>query len=388
MTCSNRQRLGMTALGLVAGALATAPMQAAAEGPAPGNYEIGFVTEITGPIASAGVSYWRGAQLAAEEINDSGWIAENVTISFDDKESGSDAARAVQALTQFAADRDIIATACCILSPVAGAMRPVAQNAGIPLVFYGATKPGLPELPWVTSIVPLPGPQEIKMTEYLVENVAPERVTYFVNADNDAFQQRLEAAKSIFEAAGVETAEVISILGSDTDFTAPATQAIATEPDLIQVWTTQTPAVGIVSALRARGYEGLITASDVLSPQQVFEKAGEAVSGVPFPIIFAPEVSGSEIGQEFQKNYEAEYGEPPDTYSAQGYTLAYYYGQALRSLEGEPTREEMAEALAAIDAVEHNPYGGLPIIDGQADVQTSLIVAWSPEGEIVRWTAE
>ena len=45
------------------------------------------------------------------------------------------------------------------------------------------------------------------------------------------------------EDAGVKTAGVVSILGSDTDFTAPATQAMGTNPDMIMVWTTQTPAV-------------------------------------------------------------------------------------------------------------------------------------------------
>ena len=365
-----------------------APGAAMAGGLAAGQYDVGFVTEKTGPIAAAGVSFWRGAELAAEEISKNEWMGKGTSIKLIDKESGSDAARSVQALSQFAADRDIIGVSCCILSPVAGAMRPVATSAKIPLVLYGATKPGLPELPYVTSIVALPGVQEERMTKNLIKDLKPKTVTYFVNADNDAFQGRFKAAQKIMEAAGVKTGQVISILSSDTDFTAPATQAIATKPDLIMVWTTQTPAIGIITSLRARGYKGHISASDVLSPEAVFKKAGAAVAGVPFPILFAPSVSNDKEAQAFVKNYDAKYGGTPDTYSAEGYTAIYYMAQGLRSIDGKPTRESLAQALASIKKIDHNVYGGLPMVNGQAQVDESLIVAWTPDGKLARWEAK
>ncbi len=363
--------------------LASAP--ANAQKLAPGEYSVGFITEITGPLAAAGISYWRGAQQAAEEINAGGWLGKGATLTLVAKESGSDAARAVQALTQFAADRNIVATTCCIISPVAGALRPVAVNAKVPLVLYGATRPGLPQLPFVSSVVVLPGPSEVKMMEQLVKVVKPKSVTYFVNADNDAFQDRFKAAQKTTEAAGVKTGGVVSILSNDTDFTAPATQAMATNPDLISVFTTQTPAVGIISALRARGYKGPISTSDVISPPAVFKKAGEAVVGIPFPIQFSADVSSTKEAKAFVANYEKKNKDSPDTYSAQGYTAVYYIAQGLRSLEGKPTREGLADAMAKIKAIDHNVYGGLPMIDGQADVRNSMLVAWSANGKLVPW---
>src|SRR5882757_5454618 len=98
----------------------------------------------------------------------------------------------------------------------------------------------------------------------------------------------------------------------------PATQAIATNPDLIMVWTSQTPAAGIIAALRSRGYNGKISASDVISPAPVFKKIGPALAGVPFAILFSSEVSGSPEAKKFVERYTKEFGEAPDTYSAQG----------------------------------------------------------------------
>jgi ABC-type branched-subunit amino acid transport system substrate-binding protein len=369
----------------VAAGVLLATTAANAQKLAAGEYSIGFITEITGPLAAAGISYWRGAQLAAEEINAEGWLGKGATLALVAKESGSDAARAVQALTQFAADRNVVATTCCIISPVAGALRPVAVNAKIPLVLYGATRPGLPQLPFVSSVVVLPGPSEVKMMEQLVKVIKPKTVTFFVNADNDAFQDRFKAAQKATESAGVKTGGVVSILSNDTDFTAPATQAMATNPDMISVFTTQTPAVGIISALRARGYKGPINTSDVISPPAVFKKAGEAVVGIPFPIQFSADVSSTKEAKSFVANYEKKNKDSPDTYSAQGYTAIYYIAQGLRSMEGKPTREGLAETLAKIKSVDRNVYGGLPMIDGQADVHNSMLVAWAASGKIVAW---
>ncbi len=368
----------------LAASLAFLPQSAIAT-PEAGEYGIGFVTEVTGPLAAAGISYFRGAQLAVEEINEQSLAGSGVKLKLVDKESGSDAARAVQALNQLAADRAIIATTCCILSPVAGALKPVATNAKIPLVIYGATMPGLPQLPFVTSVVGLPGPQEVKMTKVLAEKLKPKTVTYFVNADNEGFQGRFKASQKVMEDSGIKTAAVVSILSADTDFTAPATQAMATNPDLIMVWTTQTPAAGIIAALRSRGYTGHISSSDAISPAAVYKKIGAPLVGIPFPITFASEISNSVPAKKFVAGYELKFKEAPDTYSAQGYTAMYYLAQGLKSLDGKPTRETLAQALAGITRIEPNIYGGLPMIAGQAEVQTSQIANWTKDGKVAAW---
>ena len=379
-----RFRLAASAFALSIAAAVALPGSALAD-PDPGQYKIGFVAEETGPVASAGLSFLHGAELALEHVNATGLAGTDDTIVMDKKDSGSDAARSVQALTQFIADRNVLAVACCILSPVAGAMEPVATNAKLPLVLYGATRPGLPKLPYVTSIVVLPGPQEVKMTELLAEKLQPKTVTYFVNADNDGFQGRFKAAQKVMEDKGIKTGGVISILSNDTDFTAGATQAMATNPDLIMVWTTQTPAGGIIAALRNRGYTGPISASDVIAPAPMWDRIGEALVGVPFPVSFAAALADTPEAIAFADAYKAKYNSVPDNYASQGYMAIHYIAQGLKSLTGKPDRESLAQAMAAITQIEPNVYGGLPMKDGQADVQEALIANWTKEGVIGPW---
>ena len=371
--------------GLLSGLSAVAMAPAATAAPDAGEYGVGFITENTGPLAAAGLSYHRGAQLALEELNASGWIGQGVKLRLVEKESGSDAARAVQALNQLVADRGVVAVTCCILSPVAGALRPIVASSKIPLVVYGATMPGLPQLPYMTSVVALPGPQEVKMSKVLVDVLKPKTIAYFVNADNEGFQGRFKAAQKVMEEAGVKTAGVVSILSSDTDFTAPATQAMGLNPDLIMVWTTQTPAAGIIAALRQRGFKGHVSASDVISPQPVFKKIGAPLVGIPFPITFAPEISSTPEAKKFIAAYEAKFKDTPDTYAAQGYTSAYLIAQGMKPLSGKPTREALAESIAKIGAIEPNIYGGVPMVNGQAEIKESIIAAWSADGKVVAW---
>ena len=63
-------------------------------------------------------------------------------------------------------------------------------------------------------------------------------------ADNETYQGRMKASQKIMEESGAKTSGVISIFGADTDFTAPATQAMALNPDMIQIYAIQTPTAG------------------------------------------------------------------------------------------------------------------------------------------------
>ena len=97
---------------------------------------------------------------------------------------------------------------------------------------------------------------------------------------------------------------------------------------MIMVWTTQTPAAGIIAALRARGYSGAIATSDAIAPAPVFKKIGEPLAGIPFPLVFAPELAATPEAKAFVAAYTKVVGEAPDVYSAQGYTAIYLIAQA------------------------------------------------------------
>ena len=351
---------------------------------APGEYKVGFVTENTGAIASAGQSYWQGAQLAAEEIKNTRYLGGSFIV-LDPKESGSDAARAIQAMHQFVADRNVIATTCCILSAVAGSLKPIVAEAKLPLVIFGATASGLPQPPWVYSMTILPGPKEVATAIKVADAVKPKTAAYILAADNEAFKGRMNGAKEALEARGVSTVGVVNVLTKDTDFTASATQAMGLKPDMILVFATQGAAAGAISALRERGYTKTIVGNDVLSPAAIFKKMGPSVVGVPFPVGFSSSVVESPKAKAFVSAYESKFKAPPDIYSAQGYQVVWFIAQGLKSINGKPTRESLATALEKVGTLEHDVYGGEQMKNGQAETNGTLVVTWSPDGKLVPW---
>jgi ABC-type branched-subunit amino acid transport system substrate-binding protein len=365
---------------LAAGMATAAPLE-------PGDYKIGFVSEVTGPIAFAGNSFLHGAQLAVEEINAGGTLGKGITIGLVDKDSGSDAARSIQNVNQFLADRNVVAVSCCVLSPVANSVKPITTNAKIPLIIYGATMAGLPAPPFVYSMTVLPGPKDTATAIAVANATKPKTAVYFLAADNDAFKGRMLATQKALEAAGVQTAGTVNVLTADTDFTAAATQAMGMKPDEILLYTTQAPAVGIIAALRQRGYTGTIVGNDVLAPDSVFKKLGPAVAGIAFPIGFSADLATTDTAKSFVAAYKAKFNAAPDIYSAQGYETVWFVAQGLRAAGGKPTREDLANALATQKDIEHNVYGGEPIVGGQIETKDTLIVAWSPDGKVVPWTA-
>lgn len=347
-------------------------------------YKVGFITENTGAIASAGQSYWNGAQLAADEIKASKYLGGG-SIVLEPKESGSDAARAIQAMHQFVADRSIIATSCCILSPVASSLKPIVAEAKLPLVIFGATAAGLPAPPWVYSMTILPSPKEVATAIKVADAVKPRTAAYILAADNDAFKGRMNAVKEAMEARGVSTAGIVNVLTKDTDFTAPATQAMGLKPDVILVFATQGAAAGAISSLRERGYTKTIVGNDVLAPAAMFKKMGPAVVGVPFPVSFSSSVADTPKAKSFVDAYQAKFNTTPDIYSAQGYQVVWLIAQGLKSVSGKPTRESLAEALSKVSTLDHDVYGGEQMKNGQAETSGTLVVTWSPDGKLVPW---
>jgi ABC-type branched-subunit amino acid transport system substrate-binding protein len=284
------------------------------------------------------------------------------------------------------ADRNIIATTCCILSPVAGSVKPIVAQAKMPLVIYGATAAGLPAPPWVYSMTILPGPKDTATALAVADAVKPKNVAYIVADDNDAFKNRMAATRQALEARGITTAGVVNVLTRDTDFTAAATQAMGLKPDAILVYATQGAAAGAITALYDRGYKQTIVGNDVLSPAPIFKKMGPSVVGVPFPVSFSDSLADSAEAKAFIAAYQTKFKTPPDIYSAQGYQVVWFLAQGLKSISGQPTRESLATALSRITKLEHQVYGGQEMKNGQAETTGTLVVSWSADGKLVRWT--
>jgi ABC-type branched-subunit amino acid transport system substrate-binding protein len=370
------------AIGIAAAAALLASMTVGGAHAVPeGEYFIGYSSDRTGQFSENGTAYFRGFETAVEEINRTEYMGKGAKLVVVEKEAGMTPPRHIQNMNQFIADPRIVAVTCCFFSPVVRAIKPVIEGK-IPLVVTGATRADLASPPWIFNVTPLPGPNDIKAASHVVDMLGVKKAAYLVTGDNDANRLRLEGVRAAMEAKGVQTLGTVSLLSSDTDFSAAATQLINLAPDAIII---NEPRPAPIAALRDRGWTGVIVTTDSMNLKTSFDKVGAALVNAPFAITFSAELPHSEVAQTFIDAFNAKYGRVPDQYSAQGYTGAWMIAQALRGMPEAPTRESLSAALADISVIERNVYGGVAVKNGQAEVKDVYIVSWTADGKIAPW---
>lgn len=365
-----------------------APTTTAVEGLAPGNYTFGFIATTSGSVAFAGVPHLQGLQLAEQEINDSGFLGEGVTIEFLVEDGAGDQPTAIAIADRYIANDDVLGIVCCALSSVSGAISPNIVASGLPWAIHAAIAPALTEPPNVVRSFPLSQPSTRAIAEAAVAAFAPTNAVVVVTADNDGLQSDKDANVAVLEAAGVEVLGVVDTFAADTDLSGAATQVIAMDPAIVFLAQLGNVEVLMVQELRDRGYAGPIVGNLAIATSETYAQAGETLLGTIMPLAF---FAGKEdpMVQDFASKYEAAYGTTPDIFAAQGWQVAWFMATALKN-GGEGTRDAVLQGMLDIEEMD-TVFGKLTWSDpGEATIEAWTFVQWSADGVLVLWdgTAE
>ncbi|MBN8892071.1 MAG: amino acid ABC transporter substrate-binding protein [Rhodospirillales bacterium] len=354
-----------------------------------GIYRLGFLTSAAGPLALEAESFRRGAQLAVAQINAGGLLGPGTRLDLAERDAGDDAAQAVRRYDGLLADPRVMAVACCVRTASAAALAPLARRDRIPLVLYGAGGGELAAPPFVYSVAGWPAADEPGLLRRMARALGARNAAYFMPADDAGLRARAAAARAALEKAGLHTLGTAEAPSADTDMTVPATRLAALRPDLIVLYATALPSGRLVAALRGRGWQGAIAATDALAPAALFARVGPVLAGVPFAADFAvPDPARGAGGGRaaFTRAYEAMFAGPPDPYGARGYTAVWLVAQALRTLPGQPDRAALARAMARLGRLDADAYDGMSMRGGQMVVRSPRFLAWTADGGLARWT--
>jgi ABC-type branched-subunit amino acid transport system substrate-binding protein len=347
---------------------------------------IGIIVAETGPLAGAGRSWLQGATIAANHVNDQGVIGSGRKIELVKKEGSEDPAKSASVAAQLAADKSILGLACCILSPVAGAVKPIAIAQKVPLDIWGATEPNMAQLPYVIRTTTMPQPANEVIGKTVAEKKSLKSAAYSVMTDNAGIVSQAAAFKKGLESAGVSDLGQVGILSKQTDFTSTAAQLIQKNPESIVVAATQSEAVGMIAALHDKGYQGQIITGETVVGTGVFKSQPDALDKVPFPVYYLASAANSQ-GKKFADDYKKQYGADPDDFAAQGYNAIWTMAVGLKAAGDKPTRESLIKALGELKSVDNTIYGTVTFNGGQLDASAIVkIVSYTkPNGEIQLW---
>ncbi|TDC47466.1 ABC transporter substrate-binding protein [Actinomadura sp. KC345] len=380
-----RRSLAAPAAVIAAATLATACTGGTKEG----EVKIGFITALTGPVAFAGQTFANGIELAVDQANRENHLSGGRTIKLEKKEGAEKPSQAVDQARQLAVDQSVVGALCCILSPVAGAVKVITSDAELPLNIYGATDLGLQDPPYVVRTTTLPQEANKRLARKVAAEAKPESVAFAVTQDNSGWVSQHESFKEGFAGTGVRDLGTVNTLAAQTDFSGAAGELMAKNPEAVVISTLQQSAISLIRALRSRGYQGLLVTTEVIGSPGAFKAAGATLADVPFPVYFFAGSAGP-TGQEFARSYKAEYGTDPDAYAAQGYMAAYMMATAVKNAAtttgADVTRESVTEALSDIKRLDDTIYGNVEFRDGQLYAPDSIVhVTWTKDGRQRTW---
>lgn len=192
--------------------------------------KIGLSAPLTGEAASYGEAVLGGAQLAVKEINDAGGVnGRQIQLVAEDDQCNSTGATTMQKLINV--DK-VVAVTGPLCSAAAGPALPIAQNAGIPVVFQGSAPKLIQTGDWVFRNYPSDSFQGKYAAEYLYNNLKKNKVAV-IYVKNDWGMGIKEVFVNRFKELGGQVVFEDSVVQDSKDFRTILTKMKAVNPDAI-----------------------------------------------------------------------------------------------------------------------------------------------------------
>jgi branched-chain amino acid transport system substrate-binding protein len=319
-----------------------------------GEINVGYIFSLTGGASVYGTSQENGLLLAAEEINESGYLGD-ATLVMVKEDGGSTPEEAIAAMEKQVGENDVVAIIGPTLSTQAFAADPIAQEAGIPVMGVSNTANGitamgdyvfrnsLPE----ASVIPGNLAQAVEILGIETVGVLYSDNDDFSVSGYNVFSATLEELE--VEVIGTETFQI-----GDTNFDAQLTNLVFEEPDALVVSTLAAEATLLVEQARGLGYEGPIIGGNGFNTPAIAANVGEAADGVVVGAAWHI-TNPAEINVAFVEMYEEAYEVSPDQFAAQSYTGVWLMATAIRCADSTDPAE-IRDALAEIEEFD-SPLG-------------------------------
>lgn len=350
--------------------------------------KLGLITSETGPVAaSAGIPYFRGMTMAADEINEAGGIEigdssyEIELLQCDDQSTAEGASACGQQIVQNDQPSTIVTPTSYAALALLGfnveqdfflyatAQALQVTDQGNPLVVRGM----------VNSAKTMAG--FIEQTVALLDKAGIEdRKVYSMQVNTDLGEAWNGAFEDAWEDEGGEIIGNGTVDNAATDFSAQVTEALRGDPDFLALSTVSAPTTLIIEEARRQGYEGGFITTIGTTPDDVAVLDGDVSSGYIGEStvweVRTPEVT------DLRDRYAEEYDDdiPPNLVFAAGWDamhlIASAYGIAGVTDDPQAIRDAMSEAIESTETVL-----GISSLDESGDVELNVIPTVVSDGE-------
>ncbi len=246
----------------------------------PETVTIGAIFGLSGDISVYGGVQQQGVDLAVEEINESGYLGEGVTleVQYEDAVSADDA---INAMTRLVEQAGVPAVLGPTLSTQAFAADPVAQENSVPVMGVSNTASGITDMGDFVFRNSLPESSVIPGTIAQSAEVLGYTTVGVLYGDDDDFTlSGYEVFVDALDENGIEILSEETFARGDVDFNAQLSNLLADNPEALIVSALAAEAVQIIVQARDLGYDGPIIGGNGLNSPAIIDNAGEAAEGV------------------------------------------------------------------------------------------------------------
>ncbi|MGB0651709.1 MAG: branched-chain amino acid ABC transporter substrate-binding protein [Thermoplasmatota archaeon] len=301
---------------------------------------MGVLMPLTGVAATLGEPAFKGAELAAKQINAAGGVDGRELILNVEDTQFPETEETLAAYTRLQGD-GIQFIVGALASDSTAAVKERADTDKVVLMSPSSTRPSLSGA----------GHGYFYRT-IANDDVQGPQAAAFVYEDLDAdetvvmFQQTgyAEGLKDVFVPAyedlgGDVTGDPISWTDDEASMASKAAEAAALAPEFIWI-SGQAPEIGtLIKELRDAGYSGDIMTSEAVEGDDVFNTGGSAIDGVYFTKS-SPDLASTAY-QDFLLAYQAEYGTGPGPFDVYAFDAVFVGAAAIEAVgnDGEAIKE-------------------------------------------------
>jgi branched-chain amino acid transport system substrate-binding protein len=332
---------------------------------------VGVAFTLTGNAAVYGQSQQKGAELAAEEINASGYIP-GVTLKLDIQDDGGAPETGVPVFQKFINDSNTVAIIGPTLSNVAKTTDPLAQDAKMPVLAVSNTADGITTIGDYIFRDSLSEAQVIPNTIAVSKAQLGYTKVAIMYANDDAFSKSgYDVFKQALADNGVEVVDEQTFATNDQEFRSQLTEIKGKNPDAIVVSALAAPATQILIQARQLGIAQPIIGGNGFNSPAIISGAGEAAEGVVVGAAWNI-ASQEELNQQFVTAFQAKYNAAPDQFAAQAYTGVYVMAEAIKQAGSTTDRTKVRDALAGIKGFP-TVLGSFSFTDGRDADHTPVV---------------
>jgi ABC-type branched-subunit amino acid transport system substrate-binding protein len=195
----------------------------------------------------------------------------------------------------------------------------VALKAEVPMMNTGDTDPTFVEtaIPWVCRNITDDRQMSYLLADYVFGELDLTRVAA-LRANNRYGRMSIDEFRDAATRLGHPFLAELNYMLGDTDFTPQLERIKALDPEVVITWGDSEESALILAQMRAMGMDQLFIGSDRMVTAEFLEAAGKGAVKVVAGYPYDPE-SRDPKHVEFIEQFNARFGEPPETYAAHAY---------------------------------------------------------------------